>query len=194
MIALFLVLAAAASPQQDGPPIVVKGPQPAQPQTPATMVVEPVAMMIATFDGNGDALVDRSEMLGGVRASFEAIDAARTGRLRYIAFADWAERFLGDRNALPSPFEVDRDSDGQITLEEVQDQFSRLFARYDKDASKTISRAELVTYRTAPVDARGPTAGRRPAEKVPPAGDRARRRPAPAAPEGKDPDGKDGAR
>ncbi|MEH3038239.1 MAG: EF-hand domain-containing protein [Sphingomonas adhaesiva] len=189
MIALFLALAAAATPpQQDGPPIVVKGPQPAQPQTPATMVVEPVAMMIATFDRDGDALVDRSEMLAGVRASFEAVDTARTGRLRYIAFADWAERFLGDRNALPSPFEVDRDSDGQITLEELQDQFSRLFARYDKDGSKTISRAELVTYRTGPVDARGPTAGRRPEPKEAPAGRRGRRGapPPPPAPADKD--------
>lgn len=187
MIALFLALAAAATPQQDGPPIVVKGPQPAQPQTPATMVVEPVAMMIATFDSNGDALVDRSEMLAGVRASFEAIDTAHTGKLRYIAFADWAERFLGDRNALPSPFEVDRDSDGQITLEELQDQFSRLFARYDKDGSKTISRAELLTYRTAPVDARGPTAGRRPEAKAPPPSGRGRRgAPPPQAPDEKD--------
>ncbi|MEH3045553.1 EF-hand domain-containing protein [Sphingomonas adhaesiva] len=179
MIALFLALAAAAAPQQDGPPIVVKGPQPAQPQTPATMVVEPVAMMIATFDSDGDALVDRSEVLAGVRASFEAIDTAHTGKLRYIAFADWAERFLGDRNALPSPFEVDRDNDGQITLEELQDQFSRLFARYDKDGSKTISRAELITYRTAPVDARGPTAGRRPDGKDAPPRGRGRRGPPP---------------
>lgn len=169
MIALFLALAAAApAPPQDGPPIVVKGPQPAQPQTPATMVVEPVAMMVATFDGNGDAMVDRSEMLAGVRASFEAVDTAHAGKLRYIAFADWAEKFLGDRNALPSPFEVDRDNDGQITLEELQDQFSRLFARYDKDGNRTISRAELVTYRTAPIDARGPTAGRRQDKNEPP--------------------------
>lgn len=165
---LMMMQAAPVVPQDGGPDIVVKGPMPGTPQTPATMVVEPVAMMIATFDTDGDALVDRSELLGGVSASFAAIDTGKTGYLRYIAFADWAERFLGDRNALPSPFEVDRDSDDRIKLEELQDQFSRLFARYDRDGSKTISRAELVTYRTAPVDAKGPTGapGRR-NEKAP---------------------------
>lgn len=172
IVAILMSLQAAAlPPQSEAPPIVVKGPLPGTPQTPATMVVEPVAMMIASFDADGDALVDRSELLGGVSASFAAIDTAKTGSLRYIAFADWAERFLGDRNALPSPFEVDRDSDDRITLEELQDQFARLFARYDRDGSKTISRAELVTYRTAPVDAKGPTGapGRRGGKAPPPA-------------------------
>lgn len=170
---LFAFLLAAA-PVQDAPPqdpIVVKGPMPATPQTPATLVAEPVAMLIATFDGAGtderDALVDRSEMIAGVKASFEAIDTAKVGKLRYIAFADWAERFLGDRNALPSPFEVDKNQDDLVSLEELQDHFSRLFARYDKDGSKTISRAELLTYRTGPIGADGPTQGPRPGEKPP---------------------------
>lgn len=164
--------AASPAPARDAPPIVVSGPLPGTPQTPATMVVEPVAMMIATFDTDGDALVDRSELITGVRASFEAIDTAKTGKLRYIAFADWAERFLGDRNALPSPFEVDRDGDDAISLDELQDAFSRLFARYDRDGSKTISRAELVTYRTGPIGANGPTQGqgRKPGERPPPQG------------------------
>ncbi len=39
-------------------------PLPAAPQTPATLVAEPVAMMIATFDTNGDAMVDRAEWRG----------------------------------------------------------------------------------------------------------------------------------
>ncbi|WP_375251277.1 EF-hand domain-containing protein [Sphingomonas sp.] len=199
---LLLAAPVAPDPQSDGPPIIVKGPEPAQPQTPATMVVEPVAMMIATFDADGNALVDRSEMQAGVRASFETAEkmagvAATSGKLRYIAFADWALTFLGDRNALPSPFEVDRDSDGQITLEELQDQFSRLFARYDKDGSKTISRAELLTFRTAPIDARGPTMGRRPppgaqdGEKGGRKGRRGRERPAPAPDTPASPDGDD---
>lgn len=163
MFAAFALLAAAAPvPAQSDPvppDVTVRAPLPAQPQTPATMVVEPVAMMIATFDRDGDAMVDRAELAEGVAASFAAIDTAHTGRLRYIAFADWAERFLGDRNALPSPFEVDRNNDDAITLDELQDQFSRLFARYDANGDHRISRAELVTYRTRPVDAKGPVGG-----------------------------------
>ncbi|WP_375271624.1 EF-hand domain-containing protein [Sphingomonas sp.] len=165
MLALALQVAA-----QEGGDVVVRAPLPGTPQTPATMVVEPAAMLIATFDTNGDGLVDRTELIEGVRHTFEAIDTARTGQLRYIAFADWAERWLGDRNALPSPFEVDRDQDDQVSLDELQDHFSRLFARYDRNGDRQISRAELLTYRTAPIDAKGPTAGRPPVKPpAPPA-------------------------
>lgn len=161
---LLQVAAPAAAPPAD---IVVSAPLKATQQTPATMVVEPVAMMIATFDEDGDGLVDRSEMLAGVRRSFEAIDTGHTGKLRYLAFADWAERWLGDRAALPSPFEVDRDGDDQITLTELQDQFSRLFARYDRNGDKRISRAELLTFRTRPVDGAGPARGGPPGKRPP---------------------------
>lgn len=167
MFAFALLLAAAPAPlpQQEGETVTVRAPLPAAPQTPATLVAEPVAMMIATFDSNGDAMVDRAELEEGVRRSFEAIDTARTGKLRYLAFSDWAKRFLGDQHALPSPYEVDRNDDDAVTLDELEDHFSRLFARYDRDGDHLVSRAELLTYRTMPVDAQGPTAGRRPPKK-----------------------------
>jgi Ca2+-binding EF-hand superfamily protein len=172
--ALALAFALQAAATQDDGTIVVRAPLPGTPQTPATMVVEPVAMLIATFDADGDGAVDRAELTAGVRHTFEAIDTVKAGQLRYIAFADWAERWLGDRNALPSPFEVDRNQDDQVSLDELEDHFSRLFARYDKNGDKRISRAELLTYRTAPIDAKGPTAGRPPVK--PPAKPPAKKR------------------
>lgn len=176
MLSLLLAFALQAD-VPDGPPIVVSAPPAGTPQTAATMVLEPAAMMIATCDADGDALVDRIEMIACVRASFEAMDTQKSGRLRYIAFADWAERFLGDRNALPSPFEVDRNQDDAITEDELIQQFNRLFARYDRDGSKTISRAELITYKSGPIDANGPTQGRpRDREAPPTAGGRPPRR------------------
>ena len=167
MLAMMIAWALQAATGGDGGEVVVRAPLPATPQTPATMVVEPVAMMIAAFDADGDGLVDRAELSDGVRRSFEAVDTAQSGRLRYIAFADWSERWLGDRNALPSPFEVDRDQDDQVSLDELQDHFSRLFARYDRSGDHRISRSELLTYRTAPIDAKGPTAGRPPVKPAP---------------------------
>lgn len=174
----FALLLLAAAPTQDGVQggdITVRAPLPATPQTPATMVVEPVAMMIAACDEDGDARVERYELDECLAKSFAAFDPQKTGKLRYIAFGDWALRYLGDRAALPSPYEVDRDNDGAVTLAELQDHFSRLFARYDRDGDHAISRAELLTYRTMPIDARGPTAGRRP-EKKPDDADTGRRR------------------
>ncbi len=123
-------------------------PPPAPPgQPPATMVVEPVATMIAAFDKDGDARVTKAERETGVRHSFESIDKDGSGKLGYIAFADWAERWLGDRNALPSPFETDSDGDNQITLAELQAKFAEIFARLDRDNDGVLTRAELLTIR-----------------------------------------------
>lgn len=128
-------------------PIVVTGPQPGAAQPPATMAYEPAAMLIATFDADADARVTREEMEDGLAASFAAIDRAKAGTLGYIDFADWAERFLGDRNALPSPFEVDRDGDNRVALRELQTRFSEYFTRYDRDRDGVLTRAELLTIR-----------------------------------------------
>lgn len=143
-MALLLMLQSAPSD------ILVTAPPKGTPQTPATVVAEPVAMMIAAFDADGDAVVERSELIAGVQHSYEAMKPPADG-MRYIAFADWAERWLGDRNALPSPFEVDRNQDDRVTLDELQDQFARLFARYDTNKDHQVTRAELVTYRARPI-------------------------------------------
>jgi len=134
MIALALLLQALPPPAPPGQP-------------PATMVVEPVAMMLAAFDADGDARVTKAEVDAGLRRSFEAIDTAKAGKLGYIGFADWAERYLGDRNALPSPFETDSDGDDRITLEELQAKITTIVARLDRDKDGVLTRAELLTIR-----------------------------------------------
>lgn len=145
---LALLLQAAAPPPQSRP----AGPQ----QPAATMVIEPAAMLLATFDADGDGRTSRTEMAAGIRRTFAAIDTARAGRLGYLAFADWAERWLGDRNALPSPFETDTDGDNQITEAELEAQFGRIFDRLDKDHDGYLTRAELLTIRSGTGERGGP--------------------------------------
>ena len=154
--------------QATTPDITVRAPLPATPQTPATILVEPVAMLIATFDGEPDGgtdeardgYVERTEIDAGITRTFRLSDPAKTEKLRYLAYSDWALRWLGDRAALPSPYEVDRDNDDAVSLVELQDHFSRLFARYDTNADKRISRAELLTFRAGPIGKDGPTGGK----------------------------------
>lgn len=124
------------------------------PQPPATMVVEPVAMLLASFDADGDGRTTRGELEAGARRTFAAFDKG-TGKLGYIAFADWAERWLGDRNALPSPFEVDADGDNQITPAELQAQLARTFDRLDRNKDGALTRAELLTIRASTGDRPG---------------------------------------
>jgi Ca2+-binding EF-hand superfamily protein len=159
ILLLSALFAAPASAQEAPPPIVVTA-RPATPdQPPATMIVEPVAMMIAAFDADGDAKVTRVEFDAGLRRSFDSIDTRKTGAIGYIAFSDWSERWMGDRNTLPSPFETDRDGDNKISFEELAARFGLLFARFDKDKDGVIVRSELVTVR--PQAPRPPKEGRR---------------------------------
>jgi len=130
-------------------------------QPPATFVVEPVGMAIAGFDGDGDGRTSRAELDAGVRRSFAAIDTGNAGTIGYIAFADWAERWLGDRNALPSPFEVDGNGDDRITLAELQAAFARVFARFDADKDGVVTHKELLTIRATAGRTMGPPPGRK---------------------------------
>lgn len=115
---------------------------PAQP--PANLIAEPVGLMIAGFDSDGDARVTRAEFDAGLRHSFEAADSQKRGSIGYVGFSDWAETWLGNRNALPSPFEVDADGDNRITLAELSDRFDLLFTRFDANKDGVIVRSELV--------------------------------------------------
>ncbi len=147
---------------QVAPEIVVVAPPKATPQTPATIVVEPAAMFAAACDADADALVTRAELTACVARSFGLTEGAAPGSMGYLGYSDWALRWLGDRTALPAPYDVDRDGDNRITLVELQGQFARLFSRWDVNRDGELSRAELLTFKTRPIDANGPTTPVRP--------------------------------
>lgn len=132
---MILLLAAQALPVPAPPP------RP-QSQPPATMVVEPVAMAIAAADADRDARTSGRELDAFIQASFPAA----TG---YLGFADWAERWLGDRNALPSPLEVDADGDNRITTPELLTAMRRVFVRLDRNQDGFVTRAEALTIRAS---------------------------------------------
>ncbi|UZK67609.1 EF-hand domain-containing protein [Sphingomonas sp. M1-B02] len=146
LLVLLAALSATPAVAQQTPPIAPALPGPrAQPMP--TVMAEPVAVMIAAFDADGDAQVTRPEFAAGLKRSFDSIDRTGAGSLGYIAFSDWSERWLGDRNTLPSPFETDRNGDNRITYEELAARFDLLFTRFDVDKDGAISRRELLTVR-----------------------------------------------
>lgn len=153
LIAAALALQTPATPQT--PPAPLPGAEPIP-----LMIAEPVAMAIAAFDADGDAQVSRAEFNAGVERSFAAI-AKDQPSIGYIQFGDWAERWLGNRNALPSPFEVDQDGDNRITLAELQARFALFFDRFDRDKDGVLKRSELLTVRQLPA----PNPGRRPGRR-----------------------------
>ncbi len=141
----------------------VLGPGRANAQTPATMVVEPAAMLIVACDGDADARTTRGELDDCVAASFGK-SAGSAATLGYIGYGEWQATWLGDQGALPSPLEVDRDGDDRITLDELQAQFAKLFARFDRNRDGAVTRAEALTVRATAAPGRdkpGPRRGER---------------------------------
>lgn len=114
-----------------------------------TIMVEPAGMAIAAWDADGDGRTTIAELNAGVARSFAAIDTSGGRGFGYIGYGDWSKRWLGDANALPSPFEVDANHDNMITLAELQAQFAKFFARFDGDKDGAVTRAELLTIRAA---------------------------------------------
>jgi hypothetical protein len=152
LLPIALSIATPALAQQGQAP-ATPGTAPVRPgQPPATIIAEPVAMMIAAFDRDGDARVTRAEFDAGVRHSFDSVDTAHAGSIGYIGFADWSLRWLGSRNAVPDPYEVDRNDDNRITADELLDRFALLFTRFDADKDGVIVRSELLTVRTPPME------------------------------------------
>ena len=117
------------------------------PQPPATILVEPAAMLLAACDADGDALTTRVERDACLARAYTTAEGAGSGKIGYIAYGDWARRWLGDPNALPSPYEVDADGDNRIALSELTARFAALFDRYDVNKDGAAGRTELVTIR-----------------------------------------------
>lgn len=142
-LALLLLLAGPAGAQvspDQAPPRIPPITQPPG----ATIRAEPVALFIAACDANGDAQIGRAELAACTARSFVSI-ANGAAALGYIQFSDWSLKWLGDRNALPSPFETDSDGDNRITLTELQAQLERTFARLDRTRDGVLTRDELLT-------------------------------------------------
>ena len=153
-MSLILLLALAAQVPPPAAPV-----PPRQPG--ATIVAEPAALFIAACDANGDARTTRAELAACVARSFGDAGPNPAGSAGYIGYSDWAQKWLGDRNALPSPYQVDADTDNRITLAELQAQFGVLFDRFDLDKDGVVTRSELVTIRSAAVPQDGDGGKRR---------------------------------
>ena len=117
---------------------------------PPTIVATPLALVIAGFDRDGDMIVTHAEFADGVARSFALADSDHDGKVSMIELADWAEVALGNRGALPGPFDFDRDGNDSISREEFTGLFEARFTALDKDGDKVLKRSELVSFAASP--------------------------------------------
>ena len=137
-ILMLASLAALASPAtgKKPPPVLLSQP---------TISASPVALMIAGFDRDGDAVVTRAEFDAGVARSFADGDADKDGRIKLIELSNWSVKWLGNAGALPGQFDFDRDGDDAISRAEYAAEFDRRFVGFDKDKDGNIWRVELIS-------------------------------------------------
>jgi Ca2+-binding EF-hand superfamily protein len=119
--------------------------------TPATIVAPPVALAIASFDRDSDMLVTRQEYQEGVERSFERGDSDHDGFIGLIELSAWAATTLGNANALPGPFDFDRDGDDRISHAEFVAEFVRRWAKLDTNKDDRLARSELVSLVAIPM-------------------------------------------
>jgi len=117
---------------------------------PPSIVATPLGLVIAGFDRDGDMIVTRAEFADGVARSFALADSDHDSKVSMIDLADWAEVALGNRSALPGPFDFDRDGNDSISREEFAGLFETRFAALDKDSDRSLRRSELVSFAAAP--------------------------------------------
>ena len=106
--------------------------------------VPPIGLLIAGFDANGDALVDRAELKAGAERMFKLADRDHDGSLSLIELSQWAAQWLGGPSAVPGRFDFDRDQDDRISKQEFLDEIERRFRGFDKDQDGAVTRAELL--------------------------------------------------
>lgn len=149
-LGLLALMAAPASAQRpaDATTTPARVPPITQPPS-ATIMAEPIALFLAATDTDGDARVSRSEGQAGLARSFATVETTTPGSIGYIGLSEWAERWLGDRNALPSAYQTDSDGDSRITLAELTAQIDRTFTRLDRDRDGFLIRSELLTLDSA---------------------------------------------
>lgn len=102
------------------------------------------ALMLVSFDTNGDLGVSRDEAEAGFAREFTRADADANGALSPIEFSSWSNLVLGGSQIGPYRLDFDRNVDNIITREEYDTELRARFSQYDADENDTLSRTEFV--------------------------------------------------
>jgi len=102
------------------------------------------ALMLVSFDTNGDLGVSRDEAEAGFAREWTRADADANGSLSPIEFSNWSNLVMGGSQIGPYRLDFDRNVDNVITREEFDTELRARFSQYDSDESGSISRTEFV--------------------------------------------------
>jgi hypothetical protein len=131
-------------------------------------VVEPGALLFASFDRNYDGRVSTEEMEVGAAGSFAVADRNGDGAITGFEQNDWAASVASMNDVLSNPMTFDVDLDRSVTKAEFAAGLKRIAGQVAPgdlsfaDLVKPLSRPDEQANRGAPVivgrDSRGPNA------------------------------------
>ncbi len=102
------------------------------------------ALMLVSFDANGDLSVSREEAEAGYGREWTRADVDANGSLSPIEFSNWSNLVLGGSQIGPYRLDFDRNVDNVITREEFDTELRARFSQYDSDENNALSRTEFV--------------------------------------------------
>jgi hypothetical protein len=102
------------------------------------------ALLMVSFDTNGDLSVTREESEAGYAREFTRADANADGSLQPIEFTNWSNLVLGGSQIGPYRLDFDRNVDNLITHEEFDTEMRARFSQYDEDENGALWRSEFV--------------------------------------------------
>lgn len=116
----------------------------AQDAAPIRALLSADALMLVSFDTNGDLGVSQDEAQAGYGREWTRADADANGSLSPIEFSSWSNAVLGGSQIGPYRLDFDRNVDNVITREEFDTELRARFEQYDSDENGAISRSEFV--------------------------------------------------
>lgn len=116
----------------------------AQDAAPIRALLSADALMLVSFDANGDLSVSREEAEAGYAREWTRADGDHNNALTPIEFTNWSTQVLGGSQIGPYRLDFDRNVDNSITREEFDTEMRARFSQYDSDESGSLSRAEFV--------------------------------------------------
>jgi len=135
------------------------GPASSERNDPVRALLSGDAMMLVSFDTDGDLSVSSGEIDAGLQREFARADVSRDGSLSPIEFQNWSNAVLGGGPMGPYRLDFDRNVDNSITREEFDAEIRARARQYDENADGVLTRGEF----TRLVGAARPPAERRPA-------------------------------
>jgi len=101
------------------------------------------AMMLVSWDANGDLNVTTEEVNAGLAREFARADANGDGSLSPIEFQSWANNVLGGGPMGPYRLDFDRNVDNTITQQEFDTEIRARVDQYDENGDDMLTRSEM---------------------------------------------------